>query len=714
MSELLIPNYLRAAAVNQRIYPPGSPMVEKAVSQITQALEPTLKAADKLTYTSRQGKIFFKGSEIPDAAALAPMLDEHGIQSVTFLPGVTSPEVAQFIILISRKKLAEGTVGDWLKAQKVTHIQVDKVTVVEIMEGEVVQKRVDQLFEHVGDFPGLLASMRESFDMMDKVPDERQKAKVQEHMAHKMAGMSPALLRDMFENELPPKMEASGIKGQVLNAMTQEKIHDIFSEIGSWYKQVRESTSNELEVVEHLNKFKSFLGKLLNAPASKKVPFGLYEELLNQGLIDKVPEGLERKPEEESLAFQVESLLEKPAGALLEKPVRDQLPFMLKKLCDIGLDDLSQKLLEKLIENYAQGAAVVRQMAVRASRQFIEILWANRKDRLWNVLCGAIEKLAEQERSPDVYKELADTYSMSIVHFALNDRFDDAARMLGLLRRHKHEENAMAPRRQDYAGTALEQVADNLMEVLAEAVLSPDKERKEAGQTLLAHLGDGAVPCYVRMIKKAPDLRHRRLAAGALKYYAAAGKAKLAAEFHLGNSTEVLLNVLSVLDDFLSPDLVPRFEAFLHFPDVTIRRRLIQLLGKVPGPQAGPLLIKFLDDPDEVAQIDAVRALGEMRSQAASAKLVDMLKTGSTRRLEETCLALGQIADPQALPALAEILEPKSSLFKKRAAVEETVRVRAAWALAQFKSAEAREALARLAKDANLQVQTIAKNALLS
>src|SRR5687767_4796192 len=133
MSELLIPNYLRAAVVNQRIYPPGSPMVERAVAQITQALAQPLQAADKLTYTSRQGKVFYKGNEIPDGAPLAPLLDEHGIQSLTFLPGIAPAEIAQLVMLLSRKKIAESTVTEWLKAQNVAHIQVDKVTVVEVM-----------------------------------------------------------------------------------------------------------------------------------------------------------------------------------------------------------------------------------------------------------------------------------------------------------------------------------------------------------------------------------------------------------------------------------------------------------------------------------------------------------------------------------------------------------------------------------------------------
>jgi HEAT repeat protein len=302
---------------------------------------------------------------------------------------------------------------------------------------------------------------------------------------------------------------------------------------------------------------------------------------------------------------------------------------------------------------------------------------------------------------------------MAIVHFILNERHADAVQLLALLRRHQAEPFAAMPKRPELAGKTLEQISENVMEILTEGLLSGDKDRKETCQNILAHLGEGAIPCFVRMIKKAPDLRQRRLAASALKYYGAPGKNKLAAEFHLGNGSEILLNVLSVLDDFLSPDLVPRFQALMHYPDATIRRRIIQLLSKIQDPAAGKLLLSFLDDPDEASQIDAIRAAGETKNRTAVPKLTELLKTGSTRRLEETCLALGQIGEGQAVPALSEIIEPKSAgLFKRKTAIEETVRVRAAWALAQIRTPESREFLSKMTKDQNLQVQTIARNAL--
>ncbi len=712
LHETLIPGHLRAAVVSQRIYPPGSPIVERSVQQTLQLLEQSLESGDALTFTCRQGHIYLRGKDLPEAAPLAPLLEEHGIQSLTFQPGVTAPEIAQLVILLSRKKLPDGKVVEWLRAQQVARIQVDKVTMVEVMEGEVVMKRVDQLMDGVKDFPGMLGSLRDAYEMMDKMPDEKSRAGVQEHLARKMAGLEPSLLRDMFENELPKKVEDSGLRTMVLNAMTQDKIHDIFSQIGDWYRTLREQTGSDLDAVEQLNKLKTFLGKILNAPASKKIPFALYEELLNKGLLDQIPSDIRKGEEDESPARQVDQILEKPSPALLEQPVRDQLPALLKKLLDVGLDDLSEKLLKKLLENFSQGTPVLRQMAARVSRQLLEVLALERKESLWNVLSAAVEQLAETERSPDAYKEAAETVASLSVQLVLRQRLAEAAARLAMLRRHRHEANPLAPKRPDLAAQALKLAAEGAMDALLESLLSQDKRREEEAQAVLVQLGEAAVPAYLRLIKKSESVRLRRLAANALKYVGAEARARLAAEFHVGNTTETLLNVLSVLDDFLSPDLVSRFESFLHYPDATIRRRLIQLLLKMSDPSAPALLAKFLDDPDESVQIEAVRAAGETKSAEAVPKLVDLLKGGSTRRLEETCLALGQTADGRAVAALSELIEPKTGLFKKRPAVEETVRVRAAWALSQIRTAEARQALSRCLKDPNLQIQTIARHAL--
>ncbi len=714
MSEAKLPLTIRAAVVNQRIYPPGSPIVERSVAQIMDALKPLFGPAGKITITARQGRMLVNGNETPEGDSLCSYFEEHGMQSLSILPEVSTAEIGQLILLLSKKKLAEGDPRDWLQAQKVVHITLEKSTFVEIMEGEMVIKRVDQLFDGITSFTGLSSSLREAFSMMEKMPDERERSEVKEHMARKVATLQPDVIRDLFENELPKQVEESGLKAMVTNTLSQEKIQDIFSEIGNWYRQIRSQSGSEMEAVENLGKLKSFLNKLLSSANSKKVPFALYEELLQNGLLDEIPPDIEKKSDGESLAHHVDHMLEGPASSLLEQPLREQLPALLKKLSAVGLDDMASKLLKKLVENFQEGTPLVRQVAVKTSRQLMDILWTNRNEAGGSLLLSATLRLAENERLADVYQEAVDALTTIVGHFILNERFPEAAQILGLIRRHANEQNELAPKRTAQARQALEKIADITADVLMEFLMSDEPVLKESAQKILSLLEEGAAPCLVRVLKRSENPRQRRQAADILKLIGEPAKKWVVAEVHVGNSTDSLLRVLSVLDDFLSPELASRFEAMAHFPDVAVRRRMVQLLAKIPGAGA-PVALRFLDDPDESIQLEAIRAAGEGKNREAVQKLADFLREGSTRRLEETCLALGQIGDERAVPGLADILEPKSSgLFKRKAAPEETVRVRAAWALSQIPGKPSREILARIANDANLQIQSIARQALAS
>lgn len=712
MSEAKLPVAIRAAVVNQRIYPPGSPIVERSLAQIMDALTPLFGSAGKVTITARQGKMHVNGNEAPEGDGLCAYFEEHGLQSLSITPEVSTVEIGQLILLLSKKKLPDADPKDWLQAQKVTHIALDKSTFVEIMEGEMVIKRVDQLFDGITSFTGLSSSLREAFTMMEKIPGEQERSEVKEHMARKVATLQPDIIRDLFQNPLPKQMEDSGLKAMVTNTLSQEKIQDIFSEIGNWYRQIRSQSGSDMEAVENLGKLKSFLNKLLSNANSKKVPFALYEELLQNGLLDEIPPDIEKKSDSETLAGHVDRMLEGSAPSLLEQPLREQLPALVKKLSAVGLDDMVDKLLKKLVENFQEGTPLVRQLAVKTSRQLMDILWTNRNEAGGSQLLAATLKLADGERLADVYQEAAEALITIVGHFILNERFSEAAQILALLRRHANEQNELAPKRTAQARQALEKTADITADVLMEFLMSDEPALKESAQKILSLLEEGAAPCLIRVLKRSENPRQRRQAADILKLIGEPAKKWVAAEVHVGNSTDSLLRILSVLDDFLSPELASRFEAMAHFPDSAVRRRMIQLLAKIPG--AGAVVaLRFLDDADESIQLEAIRAAGEARNREAVPKLIDFLREGSTRRLEETCLALGQIRDERAVPGLADILEFKSSgLFKRKAAPEETVRVRAAWALSQIPGGPAREILSRIAHDSNLQIQSIARQAL--
>ena len=187
-------------------------------------------------------------------------------------------------------------------------MQVEEVEFVEIKKGEVVVQQMMNLLEQSsGDTPALMGSLTESFRLMEQLPDDASRKEVQKKMTDHLAGLPPQQLRELFESKVPAQVEKSGLRDDVVQAMSRDKLEETLEEVHKWYKKIKEETHSEFEVVEKLSGLKGFLGKLLHSPASKTVPFALYEELLNVGLLGRIfPRGVQ-KGENSSLLVEVDA-----------------------------------------------------------------------------------------------------------------------------------------------------------------------------------------------------------------------------------------------------------------------------------------------------------------------------------------------------------------------------------------------------------------------
>lgn len=112
--------------------------------------------------------------------------------------------------------------------------------------------------------------------------------------------------------------------------------------------------------------------------------------------------------------------------------------------------------------------------------------------------------------------------------------------------------------------------------------------------------------------------------------------------------------------------------------DVFTRRNIIEALGAIGDPQAASALIRGLKDEDTEMRIKAAIALGTWKSKEAVPALIMALKDNNsavTRYMandngpptpmltqwvcNEAAIALGEIGDPRAVPALSEVWRNK-------------------------------------------------------
>ncbi len=706
---------LRSAIVNARIYPKGSQMIESSIQGAFQALETCLAEAPQMIVSDIQGKLCVNGKEAAEARDFRSFLVQHDVQSIILTKGVTRQEISTLIEALGKRKGQLDNhkhLGDYLKANQVSHISAEELKYVAVQDGEVVVSQVLQLLEQSTDISSLVSSLEESYRLLDQLPDEKSRREVQKQMAHHLSTLPPQQLKDLFETKMPDRIEQSGLRDEVAQTLSREKLEETLEEVHKWYEQIKQDAKSEMEVAEKLSGLKSFLGKILHSPASKAVSFALYEELLNVGLIEDVPAGVQ-KGENSSLMAQVEQLLSMPSASLLDPPVRQKFPDLLKALCAMGKDEPLQQITDKVIENLSNPAPLLRETAAKTLRTFAEILVANRKEKTFLSIVSVFHKMAETESAPEVYGEIVGGLQAAAMELLVNWKFEESALILATLRRHSREESPIGQKKKQAAAKALRDFSGRGLDVICADLNAPLKDRQNGAYRVLAELSDAAVDPLIEAIKRSSDSRARQAAIQAMKRLGQVVKEPLLKQMNVGMASDVLVKLVPVLEEFADSSLIPTLGTLLQHPDASVRREVLRLVAKVQDPKASALLVPLLDDPDAEIQTEAVRQASEAKVQNAVPILILRLEKSESAVQEEICIALGRLGDRSAVPHLVKLLQTKSSFWKKTANVSDAVKVRAVWALGQLlPDRDAEAALQRAQKDPVGMIQRAAMTAL--
>jgi HEAT repeat protein len=706
---------LRSAVVNGRIYPKGSQMVDSAIKGAHAALESCLQESAPMSIADYQGKLCVNGKEVSEAKDFRPFLIQHEIQSLKFFKGLQLAEVTTLCDALGKRKEQLGdfkNIGEFLKGNQATHIEAEEVEFVELKKGDVVVQQILSLLEQSTDVSSLVNSLDESYRLIDQLPDEASKKEAQKKMAHHLSTLPPYQLKELYDAKLPERVEKSDLKQDVIKEMSKEKLEETLEEVNKWYHQIKEESTSEFEVVEKLNGLKSFLGKVLNSPVSKAVPFALYEELLNVGLIEQVPAGVQ-KGENAGLLAEVENLLSRSDEAFLEPAVRQRLPELLKALCAMALDEPIAQLTEKLLNNLRSQAPVARETAVKTIRSFQEILASNRKDKPFSQIVTVLHKMAESESAPEVYGQISDALQVASMELLVHWRFEEAAGILSTLRRHSREESPIGQKKKQHAAKALHDFSTRGLEVICADLNAPLKDRQNGAHLVLAELGEAAVDPLVEAVKRSVDLRAKQAAVQALKRMGIVAREALLKQMTVGTSGEALVKLIPLLEEFADASLLPTLTTLLQHPDASVRRQVAQLLAKVKEPKVQTLLTNLLDDTDADVQGEAVRLIGELKLKLASLEIARRLASSPPAVQEEMCIALGNLGEKRAIPDLVQLLQTKKSFWNRIAGTPDSVRIRVLWALGQLMPDEtAAKAIHAATKDPNPMVVRAATNAL--
>jgi HEAT repeat protein len=248
-------------------------------------------------------------------------------------------------------------------------------------------------------------------------------------------------------------------------------------------------------------------------------------------------------------------------------------------------------------------------------------------------------------------------------------------------------------------GRALTRELDPIVgKTLEKDLVSGDVALQEPAAQVLGSLGAPAIPLLVDVIKRERRFRTRQMAARLLADLGPRAAGQLKQELMVEVDTEQRFRIIEILD-VVTRRVKDELGYCLGDSSAKIRQAAYQLAERIGDPSLVEVVAPHVQSADLDVSKPAIRCLATLGSQEAAQVLVRALKSPRGADHAVACAqALGQIADPVAVDALATLLLRKKHWFGGWK-WDDHVRATAAMALRQIPGPEAEKVLARAGAD---------------
>jgi len=702
----------RLCVTNLRIYPLNNSSVQNAINALDAMIKDYLShSSSPLTITELSGKVGVVGfeGEITNQE-IKSISEELGknfarcrVSSVTIKNGYTREELI-YIIMNFSKYFREDWATDAASKGYSEHLGFNQVKYVAVTEEQMVVDRISNLMSSMGsDVGGIMSVIREVYDELDMAPPETRPA-ITTKLAIELSKQEPSVLREIFERDLPPKIEESGLREKLMAALTREKISDVYQQIIKWYGDIKSSGLSEFEAVAQLDNLKKFLSRMLECSAAKEVPFKFYEELFNLGLIDSIPAWAKPSSQlPENLAEQLEILRALPEDELVSSIWSEKIPDIFEKLISARMNEDIIKLILKIAANRKSEDYLLRKKSAELLNEAGRVLKSRGYDKLLAVAEHIFLEWLRNEEHNAVYEILAEMVFERILGRTLSSEFEEAEKQYEFLMSLASELNRDEQKRKFIAGYISRRVAQ-LVPILFNDVKSGDEVRRKNAFEFLSKIGDEALDPLVKVIKEVEDTRIRLLAAGILKNLGASAVFRIKEELNLGLTKEEIKRFIEVLKFLGDGDFLEEMKQLLRYPDPEVKAEILRYLGTIDMPEVDNIIIENFHDPACAIMAVRLSATRRARSGEIVSNLIHLVSSTDDWEIkEEAAIAMGEIGAPEFEKPLVDILlrkgETKGGLFKfltslfiktdsDAVALRERARIRAAYVLRKFPPTE--------------------------
>jgi len=352
-----------------------------------------------------------------------------------------------------------------------------------------------------------------------------------------------------------------------------------------------------------------------------------------------------------------------------------------------GKKESALELMEKVGLGLADANADIRDAAAQAlvlcgNHLTIE----NRLDEFLRVEPHLTKWIRLQTVFSPTLKAACRQLQLTVAHYIHTRRFENCLPILdalNFLSNTKGLDNTFY----DFINKISKSIADNeALSSLTEGMMTDAAPESEYAVQSLVSLGPHSGEWLLELLSKISERSRRIKIMEVIRQIGHPILPLLLKKIAEGGSWYFLRNLVSLVGKLGNETHLKSIIPLLNHKDIRLQREALNSIYNIGGSQRRSILLSALSSADEQIKIPMVIMLGGLRDPEAVGPFIELLRnrplipSNNRIRLEEVlCKALGRIGDPQALPILKEIAEPKG--IKRVSSYNENIRTAAKEAL---------------------------------
>ena len=688
----------RLAVTNIKIYPVTSPLVEKYINDFYSVLKQLLQDNTFITISELDGKIFINEKEykntdpttISNTTYISQFFVQTGIKNITFKKELTITELKDLFITLTTKKphlhLKE-LILQTIKEKDIKNISIDEVEYVSITKSDqAVKSAIDKINKPISNFTDLVNNIGEFFTELENIQNETTKKNLINTLAKRIATLDLNLVKELFLQPLPPKIEQLGFKQIVFNNLTKQNVEEIFNEIVNWCKQIRQRSENEAEYLEQLQHLKNFIKLVVNSPVSKLLPTELFEDIFKMGMIDALPEWvIEQKEEKKSWITLLDEVLnEGDSLKLLQEKFLNNLQENIEKLCLIGLDDKIDKYVALMSENLSNSVIKLRQLASSSLETVSRQINKYQKTKIAKNLINNILKFLPKEQDSTVVNQYFLTLENSLICIINSNDYSTFTEYAKQLLYFAEELQKSNPEKSKSIYLLLDKIYNKTKDVIFTTLSSQPPEQIKDVFWFLKYIAEKSIDTILQAIV---TTNNKYVIQNLINVLSSIDNKQLLIESiqdFLTQKTPVhkTAKIIEILDK-IDYDFSNILKNLYNYTTYANKIAIINYIQTRPTNENLEWLSSLIDTEESQIIEYLVDIITSLEYKPAGEKLLKLYKKLKDLDVKKrVCISLGILKEPKAINLLKKIILSKPKLFTKGEPLE--LRIAACWGLGNY------------------------------